>query len=125
MNKELLEMVLPRLARRLQQALDRYRSGQLDEKQFSRTFESQLQRQYAWLASRGVPEPEAAVAIHAAVLILSSPGLRAEATEQELPLEVVEHRALRTAAKDIAQNYQVDEARTYRQMAALMARYAD
>ena len=85
MDKQLMEMVLPRLARRLHRQLRRFHSGELDHKQFSKKFESLLQNQYAWLSQQGVPEAEAAVAIHAGVLILSSPGLRAEAEQLGLP----------------------------------------
>ena len=37
-----------------------------------------------------------------AVLILSGPGLRAEAEESKLPLEMIEYRAIREAAADVA-----------------------
>src|SRR3712207_1110103 len=107
MNKELIELVLPRLAKRLHHQLTRYQAGELDQDGFTRDFEALLQRQYAWLAERGVPEADAAVAIHAAVLVLSGPGLRAEAEHLGLPLEVVEYRAVRAAAADIAGNYGV------------------
>src|SRR5690348_5696301 len=105
MSKELMDIVLPRLAQRLNRQLRRYRAGELDDAQFSRKFETLLQQQYAWLANQGIPEVEAAVAVHGAVLVLSGPGLRAEAAEQSLPLEVVEYRAVRAAAGDIAEHY--------------------
>ena len=89
MNKELIELVLPRLAK------------------------------------RGVAEPEAAVAIHSAVLVLSGPGLRAEAEQLKVPLEVVEYRAVRTAAADIAANYGVSQTRALRQISAILAQYGD
>ena len=125
MDKQLMEMVLPRLARRLHGQLRRFHSGELDHKQFSKNFESLLQNQYAWLSEQGVPEVEAAVAIHAGVLILSSPGLRAEAEQLGLPLEVVEFRAVREAAQDVARSYSISQARAMRQIAAIMALYAD
>ena len=125
MNKELIELVLPRLAQRLHQQLKRYQAGELDQDGFTRNFEDLLQRQYAWLAKRGVAEPEAAVAIHSAVLVLSGPGLRAEAEQLKLPLEVIEFRAIRTAAADIAANYGVSQTRAARQIAAIVAQYAD
>ena len=59
MDKQLMEMVLPRLARRLHRQLRRFHSGELDHKQFSKKFESLLQNQYAWLSQQGVPEAEA------------------------------------------------------------------
>jgi hypothetical protein len=57
------------------------------------------------------------------VLILSSPGLAAEAREQNVPLEVMEVRAIRSAAEDIAENYGVSEGRAFNIIAGLMARY--
>jgi hypothetical protein len=125
MNKELIELVLPRLAKRLHHQLKLYQEGQLDQDGFTRDFEDLLQRQYAWLAKRGAPEPDAAVAIHAAVLVLSGPGLRAEAASLGVPLEVVEYKAVRTAAADIASNYGVSQTRAARQISAILARYAE
>jgi hypothetical protein len=125
MSRELLELVLPRLARRLNRQLRRYRAGQLDERQFSRKFEVLLQQQYAWLANRGIPELEAALAVHGAVLILSAPGLKAEAEELDLPLEVVEYRAVLAAALDIAENYGVSTRRATRRISAIVALYAE
>jgi hypothetical protein len=125
MSRELMEIVLPRLARRLNRQLRRYRAGELDDDQFSHKFEVLLQQQYAWLANRGIPEVEAAVAVHGAVLVLSGPGLKAEAAEESLPLEVIEFRAVRAAAVDIAQNYGVSESRATRRISAIVAHYAD
>jgi hypothetical protein len=125
MSKELMDIVLPRLAQRLNRQLRRYRSGELDDAQFSRKFETLLQQQYAWLANQGIPEVEAAVAVHGAVLVLSGPGLRAEAAEQELPLEVIEHRAICAAAGDIAEHYGISEQRATRRLSAIVACYAE
>jgi len=125
MSRELLELILPRLARRLNRHLRRYQAGQLDTAQFSRRFERLLQQQHAWLANRGYPEVDAAVAIHGAVLVLSGPGLRAEAEEESVPLEVVEFRAVRAAAADVAQQYGVSERRATKRISALVAGYAD
>ena len=125
MSKELMDIVLPRLAQRLNRQLRRYRAGELDDAQFSRKFESLLQQQYAWLANQGIPEVEAAVAVHGAVLVLSGPGLRAEAAEQSLPLEVVEYRAICAAAGDIAEHYGVSEQRATRRLANIVAYYAE
>jgi hypothetical protein len=125
MSKELLELVLPRLAQRLNRQLRRYRAGQLSEAQFSRRFEALLQQQYSWLANQGIPEVDAAVAVHGAVLVLSSPGLQAEAREQSLPLEVVEYRAVQAAAADIAQNYGVSEHHAAQRISTLVAFYAE
>src|SRR5262245_47026456 len=111
MSRELMELVLPRLAQRLNRQLRRYRDGRLDEAQLSQRFERLLQQQHAWLANQGVPEVDAAVTVHGAVLVLSGPGLRAEAEEESLPLEVVEFRAVKAAASDVAQNYGVSERR--------------
>jgi hypothetical protein len=125
MSRELMELVLPRLAQRLNRQLRRYRDGQLDEAQFSRRFERLLQQQHAWLANRGISDVDAAVTVHGAVLVLSGPGLRAEAEEESVPLEVVEFRAVRAAAADIAQHYGVDERRAVRRISDLVARYAE
>jgi hypothetical protein len=125
MSRELMEVVLPRLAQRLNRQLRRYRAGQLDEAQFSRRFEKLLQQQHAWLANRGISEVDAAVTVHGAVLVLSGPGLRAEAEEESLPLEVVEFRAVRAAAADIAQQYGVDERKAVRRISDLVACYAE
>jgi hypothetical protein len=125
MSRELMDIVLPRLAQRLNRQLRRYRAGELNDDQFSRRFENLLQQQYTWLANQGVPEVEAAVAVHGAVLVLSSPGLRVEAAEQGIPLEVVEHQAVRAAAADIASNYGVSERKAIRRISAILAYYAD
>jgi hypothetical protein len=125
MSKELMDIVLPRLAQRLNRQLRRYRAGELDDAQFSRKFESLLQQQYSWLANQGIPEVEAAVAVHGAVLVLSGPGLRAESAEQSLPLEVIEFRAIRAAAGDIAEHYDVSEQRATRRLSAIVAYYAE
>jgi len=125
MSKELMDIVLPRLAQRLNRQLRRYRAGELDDAQFSRKFERLLQQQYAWLANQGIPELEAAIAVHGAVLVLSGPGLRAEAAEQSLPLEVVEHRAVRAAAGDIAEHYGISEPHAARRLSSIVAYYAE
>jgi hypothetical protein len=125
MSKELMDIVLPRLAQRLNRQLRRYRAGELDDDQFSRKFETLLQQQYTWLANQGIPEVEAAIAVHGAVLVLSGPGLRAEAVEQSLPLEVVEYRAIRAAACDISEHYGVSEPRATRRLAGIVAYYAE
>ena len=125
MSRELMELVLPRLAKRLNRHLRRYREGELNESQFSRRFELLLQQQYAWLANKGIPEVDAAVAVHGAVLVLSGPGLRAEAEEQSVPLEVVEYRAVQAAAADISENYGLSERKAAQRISALVAEYAD
>ena len=125
MSRELMDIVLPRLAQRLNRQLRRYRAGELNDDQFSRNFENLLQQRYSWLANQGVPEVEAAVAVHGAVLVLSGPGLRAEAAEQGVPLEIVELQAVRAAAADIAGNYDVSERNAVRRISAILACYAE
>ncbi len=125
MSKQLMEVVLPRLAKPLYHHLERYRSGELNDQQFTRRFEALLQRQHAWLAKRGVSGVRAAVAIHAGVLVLSLPGLRAEASERGLPLEQVELQAVREAAADVARNYNLDERKLADAIGALIARYGE
>jgi hypothetical protein len=125
MNKQLMDIVLPCLAKRLYRQLERYRAGELNDAQFNRRFEAVLEKQHAWLAKQGVPEAQAAIAIHAAVLVLSSPGMRAEAAEQGIPLEVVEFRALRTIACEISSHYGLSASQVTRQMSAIVAQYAE
>jgi hypothetical protein len=125
MNNQLMEIVLPRLARPLYHQLQRYQSGQMDDDQFTRSFESLLRRQHVWLAKHGVPAARAALAIHGAVLVLSAPGMKAEAEETGEPLEVVEFRAVQEAAADVAANYGVKEHQASRILTGLLARYGD
>src|SRR5436190_12033 len=125
MSRELMELVLPRLAQRLNRQLRRYREGRLDEAQFSQRFERLLQQQHAWLANQGVTDVDAAVTVHGAVLVLSGPGLRAEAEEESLPLEVVEFRAVKAAASDVAEQYGISERKALRRITELVATYAD
>src|SRR3954471_21082692 len=125
MSRELMELILPRLAQRLNRQLRRYREGRLDESQFSAKFERLLQQQHAWLANRGVADVDAAVTVHGAVLVLSGAGLRAEAEEEKLPLEVIEFRAVKAAAADVAEHYGVSVRKALKQITALVAAYAD
>jgi hypothetical protein len=118
-----MDLILPRLAGPLYRQLQRYRNGKLSEKQFTRGFEALLQRQHTWLAEQGVPEVRAALTIHGAVLVLSQPGLRAEAEETGQPLEVVEYRAVCEAAADVARTFGIDQRRATRVIASLVARY--
>ena len=46
MSKQLMEIVLPRLARPLYQHLEQFQLGQLDEVQFTKKFEKELQKQH-------------------------------------------------------------------------------
>ncbi len=125
MSKELMELVLPRMAQRLDRQLRRYRAGELDDAQFTRKFESLLQQQYTWLAKQGIDEVDAAVTIHGAVLVLSNPGLRAEAAEEGVPLEVIEFRAVKAAAADISENYGVKPTWAMKRIASIVAAYAE
>ena len=125
MSKQLMDVVLPRLARPLYKHLERFQTGKLDEAQFTARFESLLQRQHQWLSRRGISAARAAIAIHAAVLVLSMPGLRAEAGDAKLPLEVIEHRAVREAALDVASSYGLSERRIAHTIACLVAKYGD
>ena len=125
MSKQLMEIVLPRMAQRLHRQLQMYRAGELNDDQFTQSFEKLLQKQYSWLAERGVSEAKAALAIHGAVLVLSGPGLRAEAEEERLPLEIVEYRAVKAAAEDIAKSYGVGARKAFRRIARILARYGE
>jgi|SRR6516165_4126660 hypothetical protein len=124
MSKQLIEVVLPRLARTLYRELKRYRAGKLDEAQFSQVFENLLQNQHTWLMTHGISEMRAAVAIHAAVLVLSRPGLRADAAECGTPFEIAEFHAVRDAAADLARNYDISHSRAASMLAKVITRYA-
>lgn len=125
MDRQLMDLVLPRLARPLYLHLEGFQTGRIDESQFTERFEALLRRQHAWLAGRGVSAGRAAVAIHAAVLVLSRPGLRSEAEEEGVPLEVVEFRAVREAAQDVACNYGLNAAKAAHLIAGLVAQYGE
>src|SRR5262249_1798258 len=109
MSKQLIKIVLPQPAPRLHRHVPRYPSGKLTDAHSAEKFEASLRSQSAWLADRGVKPAPAAVAVHGAVLVLTGPGLRAEAEEQGLPLEVVEYKAIRAAAVDIAKTHGASE----------------
>jgi hypothetical protein len=59
------------------------------------------------------------------VLVLSLPGLRAEASERGLPLEAVEVQAVHEAAVDVARSYDLDERRVADAIATIIARYGE
>jgi hypothetical protein len=120
-----MDVVLPRLARPLHRHLERFQSGAMSEAQFTRKFEQVLRRQHSWLARHGVQEARAAVAIHAAVIILSQPGLRAEAADSNLPFEVIENRAIGEASQDVASSYGVDRLRAAELIARLVIRHGE
>jgi hypothetical protein len=125
MSKQLneIELVLPRLAKNLYRELQRYRKGKLDDAQFTECFENLLQSQHRWLITQGASEVRAALAVHGAVLVLSGPGLRAEAQETGQPLEVIEFRAVREAATDVARSYPINELQAIRILNKIVARY--
>jgi hypothetical protein len=125
MSRELLELILPRLSKRLNRHLRRYKEGQLNDTEFSQRFEALLEQQHAWLANRGYAEVDAAVAVHGAVLVLSAPGLKAEAVEQSVPLEVIEFRAVKAAAADIAEHYGMSPNKAAHLISGLVADYAE
>jgi hypothetical protein len=120
-----MDVVLPRLARPLYQHLEQFQLGQLNELQFTKRFEKELQKQHHWLAKRGIEVARAAVAIHAAVIVLSLPGLRSEAKEGNVPLEVLEFKAIREAAQDVSQNYGMSRAVALKAISRLVARYGE
>ena len=125
MSRQLMDVVLPRLARPLHRHLERYQLGEMSEAQFTRKFERVLQRQHDWLSRRGVQEVRAAIAIHAAVIILSQPGLRAEASDSHLPFEVIENRAIGEASQDVAASYDQDRLKAADAIARLVVRYGE
>src|SRR5437667_12196495 len=97
----------------------------MDEAQYTRVIESLWHKQHSLLTRRGIPDVEASLAIHGAVLVLSSPGLRAEAAESNLPLEVIEYRAVRDAARDVAKNYGLDERQAVKVISTIVSKYAN
>lgn len=125
MSRQLMDIVLPRLAGPLYRHLEKFQTGKLNEAQFTQQFERLLRRQHAWLAQKGISAVRAAVAIHAAVLVLSQPGLKAEAVEANLPLEVVEFRAVKEAAADVTANYGISERKAARLISNLVAHYGE
>lgn len=124
-QKPLMDIVLPRLARPLYQHLEKFQLGEMDEAQFTRRFEKVLQRQHEWLSRKGIAAAKAAVAIHAAVIVLSMPGLRAEALDGNCPLEVYEARAVTEAAQDVASSYGMDRLKAMDAIARLVAKYGE
>ncbi len=125
MSKQLIELVLPRLAEPLYRHLQRFRDGHWDEDRFTRTFERLLRRQHNWLTKQGVSDVVAALTIHGAVLVLSHPGLQAEAAEEKLPLEMIEYRAVKEAAEDVAHNYDIEEREAVRVLSGMVAKYGN
>jgi hypothetical protein len=124
MSNQLVEAVLPRLARKLYQELQHLKEGKLSEGQFTEGFEKLLEQQHAWLISQGASEVQAALAIHGAVLVLSTPGLREEATDSGIPLEVLEYRAIRDAAREVAESYDISERKAFRAISAIVVKYS-
>jgi hypothetical protein len=123
MSKQLIELVLPRLAQPLYRHLQEFRDGNWDEARFTRCFERLLRRQHAWLTKQGVSDVVAALTIHGAVLVLSRPGLQAEAAEAKLPLEIVEFRAVKEAAEDVVNNYSIGMNEAIRALTSMVAKY--
>ena len=125
MLSNLMDVLLPRLDRHLRQSTRRYRAGGLNDQQLTDSFHRACRRHYLRLTREGVPEADAALALHAAVLILGGPGLQAEAVENGLPVEVIEYRALQAAAADLEHNYRISARRAFRRIARLMALYRE
>lgn len=125
MGKALIEVVLPRLAKPLHRHLEQFQTGKMDELQFTTRFEAVLNRHHAWLSKKGIDKARAAVAIHAAVIILSQSGLRGEAHDQGKPVEVLEIRAIREAAQDVTDSYGMPFRKALEGIAGLVARYGD
>ena len=125
MARDLMDLVLPRLARPLYRQLERFQTGKMNEDQFAERFEGILRRQHVWLEKRGISAARAALAIHAAVLVLSQSGLRAEAAEDGVPLEIVEIHAIREAASDLANKYGFDASKAANALSSLLALYGD
>jgi hypothetical protein len=125
MAKALIEVVLPRLAKPLYKHLERFQTGKVDEAQFTSQFEAVLNRHHAWLSKKGIDKARAAVAIHAAVIILSQSGLRSEAHEAGIPIELLEIRAIREAAQDVVESYGMTYRKALEGISALVAKYGE
>jgi len=125
MGKALIEVVLPRLAKPLHKHLELFQTGKVDEAQFTSEFEAVLNRHHAWLSKKGIDKARAAVAIHAAVIILSQSGLRSEARELNAPVELLEMRAIREAAQDVAESYGMIYRKALEGISTLVARYGE
>lgn len=125
MSKQLIDIVLPNLAKQLRSKLRRYQAGKLSDAEFAQDFTDLLQKQFSWLAEQGLSDTDAVLTIHAALVVLSQPGLRIEAAQRGLPLEIVERQAVRTAAADLAKHYEVDEAFAFDSIAEVVAHYGE
>lgn len=104
MSKNMLELVLPRIARVLNKQLKSYKAGSMDDETFSTNFDTILQQQCEWLNNQGYQSSDAAITVHAALIVLSSPGLQAEAKRLNLPLEIIEFRAICESSKELAES---------------------
>lgn len=124
MKMQPVDLVLPRLAKTLFGELQRFQTGELNEEEFSSYFENLLQRHHDWLTTRGISDQRATLAIHGAVLVLSSPGLRTEAATTGVPFEVLEYRAIKEAAADIARNHGIPERRAVHMLGQIVSSYA-
>lgn len=125
MAKALIEVVLPRLAKPLYKHLELFQTGKVDEAQFTSEFEAVLNRHHAWLHKKGIDKARAAVAIHAAVIILSQSGLQSEAREANIPVEVLEIRAIREAAQDVVESYGMTYRKALDGISSLVAKYGE
>lgn len=122
---KVMTFVLPRVRRSLYKALNRLKAGQLEEAQFLAEVEAMLSRRRDTLVKRGLSLARAAIAIHAAVLVCSRPGMQVEAEESCVPLEVIENRTLREAAADVAMLHALPVQRVANALARLVAKCPD
>ena len=56
--------------------------------------------------------------------MLSTPGLREEAADSSTPLEVLEYRAIRDAAREVAESYDISEQKAFRAISAIVVKYS-
>ncbi len=123
MSKKMLDLVLPRIARVLSRQLKSYRAGTIDDAAFSDKFDSILQQQCEWLNKQGYQSVEASITVHAALIVLSSPGLKAESKRLNTPLEVIEFRAICESAKDLGETLGVPTYEVVEKLSCLLAFY--
>ncbi|MSR32336.1 MAG: hypothetical protein EXR99_12615 [Gemmataceae bacterium] len=121
MSKKMLDLVLPRIARVLSRQLKSYRAGRMDDATFSSKFDSILQQHCDWLHKQGYQTVDSSITVHAALIVLSSPGLKAESKRTNLPLEIIEFRAICEAGKDLAQTLEIPASEAIDKLSSLVA----
>ena len=121
MSKKMLDLVLPLIARVLGRQLKSYRAGTIDDATFSDKFDIILKQQCEWLNKQGFQSIDASITVHAALIVLSSPGLKAESKRLNTPLEVIEFRAISESARDLGETLGVPAYEVVEKLSTLLA----